>query len=437
MIVCISLAIGLIWPPPRTVVASGPPLHLAHAVNIEFAHAPDRILTPRLLRIVDRFSELLSNLTAKGNVNSPILSQVIVEVPMFHDERLTEHTCYNYTLNISTSVARVASCSVFGVAYGLEGLVQLAGTGGRLPHDTVLIEDAPAHSWRGLMIDSGRRFFPVALVENLIDTMAAVKLNVLHLHASDHCRWGVESRLYPELTKSLTGIRAGHYTQDDIRRLVEYAHDRGIRVVPEFDVPGHARGMLPLEETGDVQFCTDAPTRSQLFDDPTRRTYTTVAALVREMAQLFPDEVFHIGCDETRTAGSCALNTTFTFERRLAEYVASDLGKTAEGWEEILFSAAAATNRTVVNAWSRHRPPEITATGRKAVESFSAHFYFTRPAAGGPEGWAPCWYDISTGIPSSELPLLLGGEMSMCAFAQKTACPKDPMPTSDGKPLEM
>jgi hypothetical protein len=123
------------------------------------------------------------------------------------------------------------------------------------------------------------------------------------------------------------------------------------------------------------------------------------------------------------------------------------------GWEEILFDAGAATNATIVNAWSRHRPPEITATGRRAVESYSAHFYFTEAAPGGPDGWCarhprprsatrtsdgirahgdgsrahpinlpvralPCgrhnvWYDIGTGVPPTERHLLLGGEMSM------------------------
>lgn len=82
-------------------------------------------------------------------------------------------------------------------------------------------------------------------------------------------------------------------------------------------------------------------------------------------------------------------------------------------WEEILFRAGAATNSTIVNAWSRHRPPEITKTGRKAIESYSAHFYFTAAAPGGPDGWAKCWYNISTGVPASERHLLLGGEMSM------------------------
>merc|ERR1719343_1689139 len=121
------------------------------------------------------------------------------------------------------------------------------------------------------MLDAGRRFFPVPLVKNLLDTMAAVKLNVLHLHASDMCRFGVESKLFPNLTATLVGAQGGFYTQDDVHDLVAYAADRGIRVVPEFDVPGHARGMLPIE--GKVHFCSADATRSQLYSDPQGQTY--------------------------------------------------------------------------------------------------------------------------------------------------------------------
>ncbi len=124
-------------------------------------------------------------------------------------------------------------------------------------------------------------------------------------------------------------------------------------------------------------------------------------------------QVMHLGCDETSVTGKCTLDSTFQFERRLATAVATEFGKTPEGWEEIYFNAGAATADTIVNAWSRHQAPEVTATGRRAVESHSANFYFTDAAPGGPDGWAKCWHDIGAGVPSNETQLLLGGEMSM------------------------
>lgn len=310
------------------------------------------------------------------------------------------------------------------------------------------------------MIDSGRRFFPVPLVQNLLDTMVTNKLNVLHLHASDECRFGVESKLYPNLTDSLTGIMAGHYTQvsayvvaspflsaseftippsvlrqgmlicianrhrhahaspflcsqADITGLISYAADRGIRVVPEFDIPGHSRGFIPIESDGAV-FCdpTDAD-RSQLYGDPQNSTFNVLTSLFSEMTSLFTDDVFHIGCDETNALGPCTVESTFELERQVLNYVQTSLKKTPAGWEEVLFDAGAATQNTTVFAWSRHDPASIVATGRTTVDNNSTHFYFTEPAPAGPAGWDTCWYGIGQGIPSGQMGLLLGGEMSM------------------------
>ena len=171
--------------------------------------------------------------------------------------------------------------------YGMESLVQLADhVTGVLPHSTVTLTDTAQYNWRGLMIDSGRRFFPVDLVKNLLDTMAAVKMNVLHLHASDMCRFGVESKLHPELTESLTGIKAGYYSQDDIAELEAYANSKGIRLVPEFDVPGHSRGFRPIQG---IDFCTTDDSQSQLYGS--NATYDIVHDVLKEMSGLFSDKV--------------------------------------------------------------------------------------------------------------------------------------------------
>lgn len=209
---------------------------------------------------------------------------------------VSERTCYNYSLRIlPTPAAEITACSVFGAMYAIEGVLQMIGTPsgdvpGHLTHSTVAVTDGPQYAWRGLMIDSGRRFFPMPLVKNLLDTMAAVKLNVLHLHAADFCRFAVESKTFPNLTASLQGDRAGHYTHADIGAMISYAADRGIRVVPEFDVPGHSRGLLPIEPS--VQFCEpSSPSRNQLYDDPEGHTYAAVHALLKEMAGIFSDDV--------------------------------------------------------------------------------------------------------------------------------------------------
>ena len=159
-----------------------------------------------------------------------------------------------------------------------------------------------------------------------------------------------------------------------------------------------------------------------------------------EMAALFSDEVFNIGSDETSAKGRCGVNTSFAIERRLLQAIQHDFKKVPEGWEvseqlrqpagiplsfvrltalkrlvarlrqEVLFDAGAATPETIVDAWSRHTPAEIIATGRHAVESHG--FYFTEAAPGGAAGWHGLWRDIGSGVPAAHRSMLLGGEMS-------------------------
>ena len=362
------------------------------------------------------------------------------------DEKLGDATDYSYALEIDAEggPATVTSNSIYGAIYGLESLAQLvvaAPAGGAalaLARGAVRIEDAPSFAWRGLMLDAGRRFFPMGAILNLLDSMLAAKLNVLHLHASDECRFGVESKLFPNLTASLTGVLGGYYTQIDIKAMISEAGSRGIRVVPEFDVPGHSRGFRPIKSQG-ITFCDDAESQSQLYGDPANATLGVLQQLFAEMASLFEDDVFHIGCDETGVVGPCTTDSTFELERHLLNYLEDPAGvnKSTAGWEEILFDAGAATTRTIVYAWSRDTPAQVIAQGRRCVDSQSANFYMTEPAGKYPEGWKSFYYDISTGLSPAQLPMLLGGEMSMWTdtYCYTSQCGASGGSTPVGAPL--
>merc|ERR1712137_259019 len=387
-----------VWPLPRSVQFSGPPSQLHSDFTLESSSSS---------AVLDHAHNRL-----KASLGASSAGFTIVKVTLdSEDEYLGARTDYSYSLKVLPEGIWIHGGSVYGAMYGLETLSQLVDADGSLPHNTITIDDVPDWSWRGVRIDAGRRFFPVPLVKNILDTMATVKMNVLHLHASDHCRFAVESKVVPNLTDALTGDYAGHYTQDDIKDLIAYAQLRGIRVVPEFDIPGHSRGWLPAQSSG-VQFCTDGPYQNQLYNDPENKTRDVVAAVFKEMAELFTDEVFHIGADETSKRGVCSVTSTFDFEQEIL-HIVEGYGKTVTGWEELYFDVHAGMETAIINTWSRHTAHEVTATGRKAIENKHDHFYFTRPAPGGPSGWTPCWYDIGTGVPDDERSLLLGGEVSM------------------------
>ena len=150
---------------------------------------------------------------------------------------------------MSGEEAYAEASNQYGLMYAMETFAQLVSQS-HLIGSEIHVKDGADYAWRGIMIDSGRRFVPVDTLKNIMDTASAVKMNVLHLHASDMCRFGVESKKYPNLTASLTGIHEGFYSQEDIQDLVEHAANVGMRLVPEFDVPGHSRGFRPLMGDG-------------------------------------------------------------------------------------------------------------------------------------------------------------------------------------------
>ena len=301
---------------------------------------------PRLERAARRIGEVV----APG---SPAAIEIRCDHASEPVEQLGEDE--SYRLRITREVARLEAPNPLGVLRGLETFRQLivrTPRGDEVP--AVNIEDHPRFPWRGLHLDVSRHWMPLEVVKRNLDGMAAVKLNVFHWHLADDQGFRVESKRFPKL--QVFGSDGHYYTQDQVREVIAYARDRGIRVVPEFDVPGHTTSWL----VGYPQLAS-APGPYQIerrwgvFDptmDPTREsTYQFLDAFIGEMATLFPDPFFHIGGDEVtgRQWKNSArirafmrkehLKTTEElqayFNRRLQKIVAK-YGKRMEGWDEIL-----------------------------------------------------------------------------------------------------
>jgi hexosaminidase len=208
----------------------------------------------------------------------------------------------SYTLEVASSGATLSAPNALGILHGLQTFLQLVeNTPAGFAAPAVFIQDQPRFPWRGLMIDVSRHFIPLAVLERNLDGMAAVKLNVFHWHLSDNQGFRAESKKLPKLQQM--GSDGLYYTQEQMRALVAYAADRGIRVVPEFDMPGHStswfvgypelasgKGPYPIERGWGVFDPTMDPTQE--------RTYKLLDEFIGEMARLFPDRHFHIGGDE-------------------------------------------------------------------------------------------------------------------------------------------
>ncbi len=150
----------------------------------------------------------------------------------------------DYQLQIEEGGIVLSATSVFGAQHGLASLLQLAQSKvlGQLTLPYTAISDSPRFPWRGLLIDSVRHFMPIATIKRQLDGMAAAKLNVLHWHLTDDQGWRMESKVFPKLTQLASdGL---YYRQSEVKEVIEYASLLGIRVVPEFGMPG-MQALLP------------------------------------------------------------------------------------------------------------------------------------------------------------------------------------------------
>ena len=208
----------------------------------------------------------------------------------------------SYRLVVTEEGVQLVAATDIGALRGLETVLQLLSLDERgvtLP--VIEIDDEPRFPWRGLMIDSSRHFMPVDMVLRNLDGMAAVKLNVMHWHLVDDQGFRVESLALPKLHE--LGSDGDYYTRKQIREVIDYAADRGIRVVPEFDLPGHGSAWLTAHpELGSAPGPYEIERSWGIFD-PTvnpilEETYVFLDIFLAEMAELFDDEFIHIGGDE-------------------------------------------------------------------------------------------------------------------------------------------
>lgn len=212
----------------------------------------------------------------------------------------------SYHLTVTPQNIELAAQTDVGAMHAMETLLQLVDTVNgtcRLP--AVTIHDAPRFQWRGFMVDVSRHFEPVDEIKHTLDGMAIAKLNVFHWHLSDDQGFRAESKKFPKLTELASNGQ--FYTQEQMREVVAYARARGIRVVPEFDMPGHSSSALvAYPELGAGEPIKQVPDTFGIpageLDPTNEKVYKYIDTFVGEMADIFPDAYFHIGGDETKGA---------------------------------------------------------------------------------------------------------------------------------------
>src|SRR6202051_3441224 len=271
-------------------------------VDGSFSVAITGIRDARLERGVVRFVAELSRQTGMFMQRPTNLANPTLLIHAVHGSEKAQKRSQDesYELVISQSGAKLTAPNPLGILHGLQTflqLVEITANGFAVP--VVTIKDQPRFAWRGLLIDVGRHFIPLDVLKHNLEGMAAVKMNVLHWHLYDNEGFRIESKRFPKLQEA--GSDGLYYTQDEIRELVAYAHDRGITVVPEFEMPGQSSSLFvgyPELASGPGPY-TIEPGGADAVMDPTREeTYKFIDKLIEEMARLFPDDYFHIGGDE-------------------------------------------------------------------------------------------------------------------------------------------
>eukprot|EP01045_Picozoa_sp_COSAG04_P009127 COSAG04_NODE_521_length_13158_cov_26.145647_12_plen_776_part_00 len=372
---------SLLWPKPQSESASGPPLLLSPRFRVAYSGAS---LVAK--DVAQRYTAIIQAQVTRGagsvQQSTAMLTELVLHIEDESDALTNWSRSENYTIAVAGGRATAAADTPFGALRACESFVQLVENvtagGVGLRHDNIQITDWPEYPHRQILLDTSRRFYPVTFVKEILDAMSYAKLNVLHLHLTDFGRFSIESKLFPELNVGYpsAGYPPGtgdgrDWTQQQVRELVSYARLRGVRLVPEFEMPQHSRCLLPLVKTQGLQFCNESfPV--MLYDDPEGKTVAVLKKLVAEMAALFDDDVFHLGSISARIscasqiedaslgtgmdeavcseplieydpldAGACGsvcnATTVRSLEHKLLVHTADVLGKRPMAWQNALF----------------------------------------------------------------------------------------------------
>jgi len=363
-------------------------------VDSKFSVGSTGYSEPRLDRAVERFLRQLSRQTAiplAGKPSAPAKAVLVIHTDHASKEIQELGEDESYVLEVTATGAKLTAPTPLGALHGLQTflqLVEVSPDGFAAP--AVTINDRPRFPWRGLMIDSARHFVPLDVLKRNIDGLEAVKMNVFHWHLSENQGFRVESKRFPKLHEM--GSDGLYYTQDEIHDLIEYARDRGIRVVPEFDVPGHSTAWFvgyPELASGPGPY--EIERKWGVFDpafDPTsEKTYKFLDQFFGEMAKLFPDHFFHVGGDEVNgkqwdanpkiqefiKAHDLKNNEGLQsyFNKRL-EPIVSKHGKSMVGWDEVL--DATLPKDIVIQSW--RGPDALAAAAKQGFRGILSNGYY-------------------------------------------------------------
>ena len=473
-----------IWPRPSGLASVG---HGTAALATDFSFVPGSEAagcapaSPLLIKVLARYSALLrpppptnANADAAAAAAAPAPAPAPASPPLRSisvcvrsaDETLGRGTNESYSLHIDgTSTASSTSTTtttttttstttnatnavdaetVFGAMRALETVASRAslsrvagtysnGTLGGLP--LIIPSDAPRFPYRGLMIDTGRHFLPVPFLKRVVERLAMHKLNVLHWHLVDAQSFACGSDAFPALAqKGAYDAARAVYSTADLRAVVQHGREHGVRVVPEWDMPGHGHWGA-----GEPGIMVGGNPRSAVMDVTKPALYGFLRAFLGEMSTIFTDELLFLGGDEVDTAAWTAdpaivawlkahgmtaddLQPYFWQQVRATVLPALTVNKTLGVWENDAFQVdpASLPPGAVVNVYQSLKTvaKALQLNLSTTVSLAGSHWYLDSQCGGYNQNAWKCVYNVdpgsaTAGLPAHQAALLLGGEVAM------------------------
>eukprot|EP00043_Microstomoeca_roanoka_P004994 m.53038 g.53038 ORF g.53038 m.53038 type:complete len:523 (-) comp12750_c0_seq1:250-1818(-) len=432
LIACVLMAFSMqtatastVWPKPQSMTTSSARHRLASSFTFSSSSMSTILLDAkrRYQAIVTPFLDPSGDLTGCViNISSS-------------DESLTLQTDESYNLTVSASGASINAVTVYGALRGLETFSQLVDQEGI--NETQVI-DFPRFHFRATMIDTSRHWYPVVVIKAHLDAMSYAKMNVLHWHIVDSISFPYESVTFPSLSETGAFSPSHVYTPADVAEVIEYARLRGIRVIPEFDTPGHMdAGFNSIPNL--LTECYDGsgnPTGTTGPVNPTlNSTYDFMRKFYAEVKSVFPDKFVHVGGDEVsftcwqsnpqiqawmkqHPEVSTYADLEQYYELNLLEILSAQ-NTSYICWQEIFDNGVKILPDTVVDVWKSEgwndTMARVTQAGYNSV--LSAPFYLNYISYG--EDW-PNYYSVEPtdfDAPQADKDRLVGG-IEACMWSE-------------------
>ncbi|XP_063711184.1 beta-hexosaminidase subunit beta-like [Symsagittifera roscoffensis] len=303
---------------------------------------------------------------AVGQYHTPAYKSVVERISVkvaqgctdaYPDENMDE----SYSITVSAPEVVISSAQVWGALRAIETMSQLIYPDPqhvRLLVNRGSVVDKPKYSYRGFMIDTSRHYIPMQIIMKQLDAMEAVKLNVLHWHLTDDHSFPYVSEVYPELSRKGAYNQHTHvYTAKDINEVIQEARLRGIRVIPELDIPAHTRSWSKghpemFNQCSRKKFNEG---KGPLLDIENSQTFKVLEKLIGEISNVFRDKNFHLGGDEFYH--DCIPGSTpsiVNFFQELRSIIGRVSGSTtirAMFWQDLLKMGATVPQNSIVNVW--------------------------------------------------------------------------------------